>query len=95
MNFFPHRKEFCNFINPFDKETILRKRLVDFSEDGFSLITFVETKLFNLGLVIKDIEFFANKKGKKITKSATVKYIKMLMDINGKCHVQVGFEFLK
>ena len=93
--FFPHRKEFCKFINPFDNKTPLRKRLMDLSEDGFSLVSFVETNLFSLGLVIKDIVFFSEKKDTKMTRSAEVKYIKTLVDINGKRHVQVGFEFLK
>ena len=93
--FFPHRKEFCKFINPFDNKTPLRKRLMDLSEDGFSLVSFVETKLFGLGLVIKDIAFFSEKKDTKMTRNAEVKYIKTLVDINGKRHVQVGFEFLK
>ena len=93
--FFPHRKEFCQFINPFDNKTPLRKRLMDLSDDGFSLVSFIETKLFSLGLVINDIVFFNDKKTQKITKNAEVKYIKTLMDVNGKRHVQVGFEFLK
>ncbi len=93
--FFPHRKEFCKFINPFDNKTPLRKRLMDLSEDGFSLVSFVETNLFSLGLVIKDIAFFSEKKDTKMTRNAEVKYIKTLVDINGKRHVQVGFEFLK
>ena len=93
--FFPHRKEFCQFINPLDNKTLLHKRLMDLSEDGFSLVSFVESKLFGLGLVIKDIEFFVDKKDKHMTRSAEVKYIKTLLDINGKRHVQVGFEFLK
>lgn len=95
QEFFPHRQEFCKFINPFDNKTVIRKRLMDLSEDGFSLITFVETKLFAIGMKIKDIEFSIGKKGNRVTRSAAVKYIKTLMDINGKCHVQVGFEFLK
>ena len=93
--FFPHREEFCQFVNPFDNKTPVRKRLMDISEDGFSLVTFVETKLFDLGLVIKDIEFFSDKKDQRMTRNAKVKYIKTLLDINGKQHVQVGFEFLK
>lgn len=94
QEFFPHRQEFCHFINPFDHKTALRKRLMDLSEDGFSLVTFVETKLFNIGLQIKNIEFFSNQKN-KTTRSAEVKYIKTLMDIDGKRHVQVGFEFIQ
>lgn len=94
-DFFPHRKEFCQFINPFDNSTPLRKQLMDLSEDGFSLVSFAETKLFRLGLVINDIVFFSDKKDKRMTKNAEVKYIKTLMDINGKRHMQVGFEFLK
>ncbi len=93
--FFPHRKEFCEFTNPFDHKTLLRKRLMDLSEDGFSLVSFVETKLFNIGLVIEDIVFFQDKASQKMTKTAEVKYTKMLVDINGKRHVQVGFEFVK
>ena len=93
--FFPHRQEFCKFINPFDHKTPLRKRIMDLSKDGFSLVSFVETKLFSLGLVIKDIDFFSEKKDTKMTRSATVKYIKKLVDINGKRHVQVGFGFLQ
>lgn len=94
-DFFPHRKEFCQFINPFDNSTPLHKQLMDLSEDGFSLVSFAETKLFSLGLVINDIVFFSDKKDKRMTKKAEVKYIKTLMDINGKRHMQVGFEFLK
>ncbi len=93
--FFPHRKEFCQFINPYDNETLLRKRLMDLSEDGFSLVTFAETKLFSLGLVIKDIGFFVDKKDQHMTRSAEVKYIKTLLDINGKQHTQVGFMFTR
>lgn len=93
--FFPHSKEFCQFINPLDNRTMLRKLLVDLSEDGFSLVSFVETKLFSIGLVIKDIEFFVDKKDKHMTRNAEVKHIKTLLDINGKLNVQVGLAFLK
>ena len=93
--FFPHSKEFCQFINPLDNSTLLRKLLMDLSEDGFSLVSLVETKLFSLGLVLKDIEFFVDKKDKRMIRSAEVKHIKTLVDINGKRHTQVGFAFLK
>ena len=83
--FFPHSKELCQFINPLDNSTLLRKMLMDLSEDGFSLVS----------LVIKDIEFFVDKKDKRMIRNAEVKHIKTLVDINGKRHTQVGFAFLK
>lgn len=91
--FFPGRKVLCEFVNPFDAKTVLRKRLMDLSDDGFSLITFVRTKLFKPGLEIKDIKFLL--KEKTLTRSAKVRYIKTLLDTEGKHHTQIGFKFLQ
>ena len=92
--FKPHEKACCTFINPYDDMTPIRKSVMDLSNYGFSLVTFVKTKLFTLGLEIKNIDFFLKNKKIKSSVSAKVRYVRILVDMSGKHHVQVGFAFL-
>ena len=93
--YFPNKNIHCQFTNPHDQRTLLRKRLMDLSDEGFSLVTFVETKLFSRGLEIKDIKFPLHNDKPPLVKSAKVRYIRVLVDIDGRRHIQVGFEFSK
>lgn len=93
--YFPNKNIHCQFINPHDCRTPLRKRLMDLSDEGFSLVTFVETKLFSRGLEIRNIKFPLHTDEPPLVKSAKVRYNRVLVDIEGRRHIQVGFEFCK
>jgi len=82
----------CELVNPFDRETVLSKGVLDMSATGISLRSPIASSLFKPGTVFKDVKVIID--GEPYTKTAaSVVYTRKLMDLNGKLRVQVGFKF--
>jgi hypothetical protein len=84
----------CEFVNPWDGETRIRKTVMDMSAQGLSLRTTGQTLLFSPGTVIKDMMvLIAGKPYTRVTGQPV--YQRKLFDRSGNLKLQVGIKFLK
>ena len=93
FEFNPKHKAYCLFRNPYDDNTLLKKDIIDLSENGLSLVTFAASKLFVIGLKIEDIKVYLDGKLIKELPAAKVRYTRIMVDITGKHRMQIGFVF--
>ena len=93
---FPFTKEervICEILNPIDRETKLKKTIIDMSATGVSLRTAFESKLFAPGTVFDELRVLID--GKPYTKTkAKVVYQRKLMDFKGLMRLQIGMQFI-
>ncbi len=82
---------YCKFINPIDQKTNLKKRVVDISKSGFSLITVGNSKLFTKGLKLEDVHISGDL-AEDIHCDAEVKYFRNYISLSGESCNQVGLE---
>jgi hypothetical protein len=85
---------YCEFTNPIDKITKLKKRMVDISQSGFSLITIGKSKLFKNGLQLKNVRIFGDIE-EEITCDAEVRYSRNYISLSGESCNQVGLQITK
>lgn len=82
----------CELINPYDKETVLSKAVLDMSATGLSIRSPKASSLFRPGTLFNDVKVIID--GEPYTKTAaSVVYTRKLMDLNGILRVQVGLKF--
>lgn len=83
----------CKIINPYDKETILKKPVIDLSASGVSIRNIVESKLFSSGTHLQDIKIFVNNELRTQQRGEVV-YSRKLLNIKKEFSIQVGIKFL-
>lgn len=77
--------------NPWDKETILEKTIIDLSSSGVSFRTKPQRSIFSVGQEFSELRVIAEKMKDKIH-SGVVKYNREYIDLKGKIVCQVGIE---
>ena len=85
-------KVYIEVINPFDKETLLRKVVLDMSNSGLSIRTPMQSKLFSPGQTFEKMRIFM---GDRVFNevNAQVVYQQNFLTQSGKSYCQVGFKF--
>ena len=78
--------------NPYDKETILRKSIIDLSNTGVSIKSPVNSKLYAPGTQFTDMNILVDGKVYS-TATGQVVYSRRFLDIKGKYYYQIGFRF--
>jgi len=82
----------CEIKNPYDRETILSKQVLDMSSSGLSIRSPKPSKLFIAGTKFDKIRILID--GEVYTQTpATVVYSRKLFDLSGALRVQVGLKF--
>ena len=82
----------CELLNPFDKETIHTKNVMDMSATGLSIVTQFQSKLFEPGTFFPELRILIDEQPYSKT-SGTVVYTKKIIDDLGKLKTQVGIKF--
>jgi hypothetical protein len=80
-------------LNPFDRETLVTKSVMDISSNGLSLRTSFDSALFKPGIVLPVIRIMIDGNIYKETVGEIV-YNKHFVDISGQFRIQVGIKFL-
>ena len=92
--FTDEEKVFCEILNPFDGETLLRKSVMDMSATGLSLRTTFPSQLFSPGTELPNLKVLID--GELYTEGVgTVVYGRKVLDVKGKLRTQVGIKFGK
>jgi len=86
-------KCFCEFINPFDGQTVLKKPIIDLSGAGVSIASHMDSQLFSRGMKLASLKVFLNSELKG-TYHGQVVYKRLLMSLKGKTSIQVGIKFM-
>jgi c-di-GMP-binding flagellar brake protein YcgR len=89
--FYDDERVFCEFQNPHDDQTTLRKRVLDISKSGLGLLTHGNSKLFVPGLKMRDLRIFGDIEA-DITCDAEVRYSRKYISLNKESCNQVGLE---
>lgn len=84
---------YCEFLNPFDMLTILRKPIIDLSGSGVSVKNQSESRLFTPGIQIYNLKVVLDSKQAGLYKGKVI-YQRLLMSLKGKTSVQVGIKFM-
>ncbi len=83
----------CEFINPHDGETLIRKTVMDMSGNGLSLRGASVSDLLKPGTFVKNL--VVTIAGKPYTKAdAQAVYQRRLYDLSGNLKMQIGLKFL-
>jgi hypothetical protein len=92
FSFSPEERVVAEFLNPYDKKTVIHRPVLDMSASGLSIRMNVATALFKPQSVFEDIKVTID--GKPYTKtSGEVVYNRKFMDLKGKLRVQVGLKY--
>lgn len=83
----------CEFINPFDAVTLIKKPLIEMSSGGFSLASKERSALFSPGMDLEAVKIF---RGGKLEKQShcQVVYNRELINEMGTIVSQVGVKFV-
>ena len=84
---------YCEFLNPFDMQTTLRKPIIDLSGSGVSVRNQTESRLFTPGIQIYNLKVVLDHKQAGMYKGKVI-YQRLLMSLKGKTSVQVGIKFM-
>ena len=82
----------CEFINPIDDLTTLKKRVLEMSESGMSVALPYDSKLFSPNVSLGAVKILRNRKVYKQVK-ATVVYKRQLISERGDRIFQAGIRF--
>lgn len=85
------KENIVEFINPYDKSTILKKPLLEYSLNGCSVKSHIDSKLFEAGTIFEKLTFRID--GQIYKNSGKVVYTKKILDLDGKTYKQVGLKF--
>ncbi len=83
---------FCQFHNPYDPPTLLKKKVTDMSAGGLSLVSRRGTKLFSKETPLRDLEILVDGKTYKKANGRVV-YQRQLLDLQGRAFDQIGIQF--
>lgn len=91
LSFDPDENVNVEFLNPLDKKTTFKRKVLDISPSGFSFESYFDSKLFDKGQIIENIDIkFGDKKMKHF--SAKVMYKKRLFDTLHRQRYQIGLK---
>lgn len=88
----PNTHAVAQMLNPFDGETMLSKPLMDLSTSGMSIRTQALSKLYQPGVLFKNIHIMVNGKSVKQANGRVV-YRRIVFNPKGRQFSQVGFRF--
>ena len=83
---------FLEVINPYDKETLLKKPVIDISTTGVSIKSPVRSDLYAPGTQFDDMKILVNGEIYN-TSNGHVVYSRKFLDLQGKYYYQIGFQF--
>lgn len=91
--FFTEDKDvFLEVLNPYDRETILKKSIIDISSTGISIKSPVQSELYAPGTQFSNMKILVN--GELYNKAeGHVVYSRKFLDLEGKYYYQIGFQF--
>lgn len=92
VNFTSDERVYCEFINPYDHVTILRKKVVDMSNTGICIKNSINSGLFQPGTHFTDLTIYIDSDS-FFTTSGAVIYVRKLMSKNSKLENQIGIKF--
>lgn len=90
FTFSPQENVACEIINPYDRQTILRKQLLDMSSSGLSLITFYESNLFTKDLKLSLTILIEGRLYSK--REGSVVYSRIICDTKGQLKKHIGIK---
>lgn len=90
--FFSEEKAEVEFLNPYDKLTVIRKPIIEMSSTGVSIRTSYDSKLFEKGTDLENMVVYLGGKVAKKTNSKVI-YKKSYLNLNGKKQYQIGLQF--
>lgn len=85
------KDNYVEFINPYDKKTVLKKSILEYSGTGCSVKSHSESQLFTAGTSFDRMTFSIN--GRTYNNSGKVVYTKKILGLDGKTYRQVGIKF--
>ena len=88
-----HEDYFCEFTNPIDQITVLKKPIIDLSKSGLSIKNNAEKYLFYPGIQLSGLRIFIHNKLRGVHNGHIV-YQRQLLNIRGYMSVQIGIKFL-
>lgn len=83
----------CKIKNPFDNQTSIKRSILDYSNQGMSIVMIEGSKLFETGVFIPEIAITRNGKTEKQVQGKVV-YKKKLLNSKGRLRSQVGIQFI-
>ena len=86
-------KAYGCFINPYDKETKIERKIIEMSEGGFSMESSFDSLLLQNSSIIGDVTININER-KHLTKNVEVVYSKKIYLLSGEKVNQVGCKFI-
>lgn len=86
------QKAWCEFVNPMDQETIIHKKLIDFSKTGFSLVTAWDSQLFQPQVEIPNITIHIDDTVRKV--DGKIVYKRQFVNFKGRIRQQIGFRII-
>lgn len=86
------QKAWCEFLNPMDNETVLHKKLIDFSKTGFSLVTVWDSLLFQPHIEIPNITIHIDGTVRKV--DGRIVYKRQFVNFDGRIRQQIGFRVI-
>jgi len=86
------QEAWCEFQNPIDRETIIRKRLLDFSKTGFSLVTSWESNIFQPNVEISNMKIQVDESSQNVC--GRVIYNRQFVNLEGRTRHQIGFQII-
>lgn len=91
-SFSREEKVICEILNPIDRQTLLKKRVMDMSSTGLCLSTHIESALFQPGTFFDELKVTIERDS-FFKSSGTVIYVRKYMNLEGRIHNQVGIKF--
>ncbi len=82
----------CEFINPIDKKTTIKRQVLDLSDTGVSLKCEHSSKLFSISQSIPKLSIKIDGQTYKEC-AGTIMYSRKLMSLQGGIQIQVGIRF--
>jgi hypothetical protein len=80
----------CEFVNPLDGETVIRKRILDLSKTGLSLVTSWNSELLMPGRDFSQMTLVSG--GQKKTVTGKIVYNRRFVNASGRIRHQIGFQ---
>ncbi|MFK7822528.1 MAG: hypothetical protein AB8G05_00100 [Oligoflexales bacterium] len=92
FSFSDDQKVFCEILNPYDMQTILRKPVIDLSASGVSIRNYFESELFKAKTHLPEIKILIDN-AEHTSHSGEIIYIRKLMNLKREKSIQVGIKF--
>ena len=86
------KKVMVQWLNPYDKETILNKYVMDMSSSGLSFRSHLNSGLYHPGTIFKNMQILIDGKVHN-RENGTVVYSRCFLSMEGKSYFQVGVRF--